>query len=302
MLPTVLLTLLTASTASAAAGTLGFALGTKNADGSCKGQSDYEADFDAISAASGSKLVRGYSASDCDMASKILPAAKSKGFQVVLGVWPDVDTSLNADTAALKTWANQYPDQVYAVTVGSETMYRGNFTGAQLAEKISGVKAVLPNNVKVGTADSWNKYDDGTADDVIKSPDVTILLANAFAFWQGQDISNATATYFEDLRRAFDHIKSVAGDKEIEVWNGETGWPTTGGSDYGAAKASTDNADEYYHKALCGVLAWGFNAFYFEALDEPWKPASIGDNGLAADETHWGAMTADRKSKFSLKC
>lgn len=70
-----------------AAGTLGFALGTKNPDGSCKYTADYEADFDAISAASGSKLVRGYSADDCNCAQQILPAAQNKGFQVVLGVW-----------------------------------------------------------------------------------------------------------------------------------------------------------------------------------------------------------------------
>lgn len=76
-----------------AVGTLGFALGTKNPDGSCKCVSsalslnifhsclnrntgDYESDFDAIVAASGSKLVRGYAASDCNAAQQILPAAK----------------------------------------------------------------------------------------------------------------------------------------------------------------------------------------------------------------------------------
>lgn len=70
-----------------AAGSLGFALGTQLGDGSCKYTTDYEADFDAISAASGSKIVRGYAASDCNCAQQILPAAKNKGFQVILGVW-----------------------------------------------------------------------------------------------------------------------------------------------------------------------------------------------------------------------
>lgn len=70
-----------------AAGLLGFALGTKKPDGSCKYTADYEADFDAISVASGSKLVRGYSADDCNAAQQILPAAKSRGFQCILGVW-----------------------------------------------------------------------------------------------------------------------------------------------------------------------------------------------------------------------
>jgi glucan 1,3-beta-glucosidase len=72
---------------SAAAGNLGFALGTKKADGTCKSTTDYEADFDAISGASAAKVVRGYAASDCDCAKNILPAAKGKGFQVVLGIW-----------------------------------------------------------------------------------------------------------------------------------------------------------------------------------------------------------------------
>lgn len=72
---------------SAASGSFGFSLGTKKADGTCKYQADYESDFKLINAASGSKLVRGYSASDCNAAQYILPAAKSQGFQVVLGIW-----------------------------------------------------------------------------------------------------------------------------------------------------------------------------------------------------------------------
>jgi len=151
-----------------AAGNLGFALGDKKSDGTCKFQADYESDFDAINSASGSKMVRIYAASDCNSAQQILPAAKSKGFQVILGVWPDTDESLNADKQACQTYANQYPDQVYAVTVGSETLYRGNFTGPELLEKIMDIKSVLPSSVKVGTADSWNKFADGTADAVIK--------------------------------------------------------------------------------------------------------------------------------------
>lgn len=71
----------------AADGTLGFALGTKKKDGTCKYQSDYEEDFDAILAESGSTLVRGYSASDCNFAENVLPAAQKKGFKVVMGIW-----------------------------------------------------------------------------------------------------------------------------------------------------------------------------------------------------------------------
>jgi glucan 1,3-beta-glucosidase len=75
-----------------------------------------------------------------------------------------------------------------------------------------------------------------------------------------------------------------------------------GGSDYQAAKAGTKNAATYWQQAVCPMMDWGFNVFYFEAFDEPWKPASVGQNGQPADEKHWGAMTADRGTKFSLKC
>lgn len=209
-------------------GTLGFALGTKNADGSCKAQSDYEADFDAIQGATGATLVRGYSASDCDCAQNILPAAKRKGFKVgtaelipirgerstlltkspVLGVWPDVDESFHADKEALTTHATEYTDQVYAVTVGSETLYRGNFTGPELLAKINDVKAALPG-VKVGTADSWNKYADGTADALIRGG-VELLMANAFAYWQGEEVgAGAQYTYFDDMQQALGRIQEV---------------------------------------------------------------------------------------------
>lgn len=68
-------------------GQMGFALGTKMPDESCKTQTDYEEDFDAIKTASGATIVRGYAAADCNMTEAILPAAKKKGFKVVLGIW-----------------------------------------------------------------------------------------------------------------------------------------------------------------------------------------------------------------------
>ncbi|KAF2761770.1 putative glucan 1,3-beta-glucosidase [Pseudovirgaria hyperparasitica] len=290
-----------APTVVSADGVLGFALGTKMGDGNCKSQSDYEADFEAISSHSGSKLVRGYAASDCDAAKNILPAAKSKGFQVVLGIWPDVQESFDADTKAITEHAGDYADQIYGVTVGSETLYRGNFTGEELLSKIKEVKGMLGDKIKVGTADSWNKWADGTGDAVIKGG-VDMIFVNAFGYWQGQDINNATHTYADDLMQAFKHIQSVAGNTNIELWNGETGWPTDGATDYEDAKAGTNNAKRYYDEGVCGLIGWGYNVFSFEAFDEPWKPSSVGDNGQAKDETKWGVMKADRTPKFELDC
>ncbi|ESZ94184.1 hypothetical protein SBOR_5462 [Sclerotinia borealis F-4128] len=275
------------STATAA-GSLGFALGDKKADGTCKFTADYESDFETISKGSTARVVRGYAASDCDTAKEILPAAKAKGFKVVLGIWPDTDESFAADKAAVVKYAPQYSDQVYAITVGSESLYRGNFTGEQLLEKIMDVKTALNGDFKVGTADSWNKYMDGTADPVIKGG-ADILLCNAFSYWQGQELKNATHSFFDDIMQAFGHIQDVAGSASDgpELWVGETGWPTAG-SKYQSAVPGTASAKTFWQEGICGIMDWGVNVFSFEAFDEPWKPVSTGSDGSVADETHWG--------------
>ncbi|RDW76507.1 putative myosin class II heavy chain (MHC) [Aspergillus mulundensis] len=280
-------------------GTFGLALGNQNPDSSCKTTDDYKKDFDAIKHLT--TLVRTYSASNCDTAKNIVPAAKAKGFKVVLGVWPDYDESFNQDFEALKKSVPGNEDVIHAITVGSECLYRGDLIDApKLLKRINQVKKEF-DGVEVGTVDSWNKFADGTADPLITGG-VTYFMANGFAYWQGQPIENATATYFDDMAQAKAHIEQVAGDnaKNIRFGNGESGWPTDGGSDYGAAKASTDSAEKYYKNAVCAMLTWGIDVFYFEAFDESWKPDSKGDNGEVKDEKHWGLFTDDRKAKFDM--
>lgn len=75
-----------------------------------------------------------------------------------------------------------------------------------------------------------------------------------------------------------------------------------GGTDYGAAKAGTQNEATFYKQGVCAALDWGFNVFYFEAFDEEWKPDSKGDNGLLANEKNWGAFDVNRKPKFEIGC
>lgn len=94
-------------------------------------------------------------------------------------------------------------DNIYAVTVGSEALYREDFTGKELADKINDVRAHLKklgvNSIPVGTADSWNKLIEGDANPAIEASD--IILANAFSYWQGQKQDNATHSFFDDIMR-----------------------------------------------------------------------------------------------------
>ncbi|BCS25884.1 1,3-beta-glucanosyltransferase Bgt1 [Aspergillus puulaauensis] len=296
-----LITLLAAAMpAVATRGTFGLALGNENPDASCKSTEDYKKDFDALKDLT--TLVRTYSASNCNTAKNIVPAAKAKNFKVVLGVWPDTEESFNQDFDALKKSVKGNEDVIHAITVGSEALYRGDMKAQDLLKRINQVKKEF-DGIQVGMVDSWNKYADGTADPIIQGG-VTYFLANGFAYWQDQDISNATATYFDDMAQAKARIEQVAGDNanKIRFGNGESGWPTDGGSDYGKAKASTENAKKYYKNAVCPLLNWGIDVFYFEAFDETWKPDSTGDNGKPMDETHWGLFTDKRTAKFDTSC
>src|SRR5271155_2878348 len=82
----------------------------------------------------------------------------------------------------------------------------------------------------------------------------------------------------------------------------ETGWPSTRGDKKGAAIASDANAATYWKSAVCGMLDWGVDLFYFEAFDEPNKQAATATDGTTGNEGHWGAFTSDRTPKFDLSC
>ncbi|KAL8660343.1 MAG: hypothetical protein Q9202_006652 [Teloschistes flavicans] len=290
------LALVVSPLAVSARGTLGFAIGARKEGGQCKTRDDYEADFDALAQASGTKIVRTYSVVDknvpqfdpCQVAAEILPAAAKKQFQVILGLC----------------------NTVYALTVGSESLYRG-VSACDVFSAIDDARTTFGSIVKrVGTADSWNKFQDGTADPILTGdcpgpkprPGITFLLVNAFGYWQGQNINNATATYLDDLQQAMGHIQKLAGLNTVEIWNGETGWPGDHGSNYGEAEAGTPNEATFFQHGVCAALAWGINVFYFEATDETWKPKSVGDSKASADEQHWGALDESRTPKFKLTC
>ncbi|KAJ5180609.1 Glucan 1-3-beta-glucosidase [Penicillium capsulatum] len=303
----------------AARGTLGLSLGHYKGENTCKGKEDWEDDLKNLKDVT--KLVRTYTSSECHTAENILPVAAQYGFKVVLGTWVGPqnkddestdDKSFNADLEALKTVIprGKNADAVHAITVGSETLYRGDLTGPQLHRYIREMAKAFKEykDIKIGTADSWNKFADGTGDSLFtdneNGPMVTYVLANAFAYWQGTDAKDAYKTYFKDMRGAMEHIQKIAGDNadKINVVTGETGWPTDGGTDYENAKAGTKNAEHFWKTGVCGMLDWGVDLFYFEAFDESFKPDTKGDNGEIKNEKHWGLRTADRSPKFDISC
>ena len=90
----------------------------------------------------------------------------------------DDETHFNAEVDEFNKYAAQYSSAIYAVTVGSEALYRyqqykktggppAGLNATTLVQRITSFKDKSKFGGKVGTADSWNVFQDGTADDVI---------------------------------------------------------------------------------------------------------------------------------------
>lgn len=282
----------------AADGLLGFSLGVNTNNGDCKTTSDLVQDLKTIKEGTGSTLVRTYSTSTCNTIDILLPALKETGMKAIIGVWP-VDYYDKEKTSLQDAIKTNGGDQIYAVTVGSEALYRDYLPADQLANEIKEVKSLLSNegvDVPVGTADSWNLLVGGGADSVIEAS--TIILSNAFSFWQKQEADNATQSFIDDTMQALGHVQKVKNSlSDVEFWVGETNWPSAGDA-YGAAVPSLEQASTYWKSAICGIRKWGINVFVFEAFDEPFKPAEHGN----VVEQHWGVFDQNRKPKWDLSC
>ncbi|ODV97842.1 hypothetical protein PACTADRAFT_47693 [Pachysolen tannophilus NRRL Y-2460] len=294
-----------ASATVSAKGSFGFDLGVVDNDDNCKDADDYIADLDAISGYT--SHVKTYAVSDCNTLQILGPVLEDKGFTITLGVWPTDDNHFDEEISALQSYLPTISKSVISeITVGSEVLYRGDLTADQLASKITQVKSTISSitdkngdsysDIPVGTVDSWNCLVDSSAVDAITASD--FVFANAFSYWQGQTLANASFSFFDDIMQALQVIQTAKGSTDILFAVGETGWPTQGTS-YGDAVPSTANAQTFFEQGVCAMLGWGVDVIYFEAFDEPWK---AGGSGTADVEPYYGAFDDTRTLKFPLTC
>lgn len=216
---------------------------------------------------------------------------------VVLGAWisPKSEAENQAEVDAAIRLANQFPEQVAAVSVGNETQvfWSGHRTPPEvLLRHLRAVRAAIKQPVT--TADDYNFWNKPESQQV--AAHVDFLLLHAYAMWNQQTLEKAvpwTADIVASIKRAHPKLPIVIG---------ETGWATALNPEgdetkYIKAPAGEVEQTKFYQE----FVAWADRErqpyFYFEAFDEPWK----GSGDPREVEKHWGLFRVDRTPKPACK-
>lgn len=145
-------------------------------EANCKSTAEFVAELNLMKKTTGATVIRTYTTSDCNILPRLLPALKQTDTKAVLGLWSMPDDHLyNKEIPQLEKYLGQYKDQVHAITVGSEALYRKEETAESLAKKMNKVKEVVKKagaDVPVGFADSWNLLIWGSAAPAIEAADI----------------------------------------------------------------------------------------------------------------------------------
>lgn len=207
-----------------------------------------------------------------------IPAlAQARGFEIWAGAWIGRDRAANeAEIAALIQIGQAR--QATALVVGSEVLLRGDLPEPELLAHMARVRAAVPADILVTTADTYGALMAHPA--VMAASDV--VFANLHPYWEALSIEQAMMV----VHARFAGLAAAAGGKRVVV--SEIGWPS-GGPAYGAAVPSPENAARLFLEFTTWARTTGVDFFWFSTTDEAWKA------GTAEGEVgrYWGLWLAD---------
>ncbi len=203
----------------------------------------------------------------CQGLSEIVPMAHERGIKVAMGAWLGQDLAANeVETACLI--ANAIASKPEMVIVGSETLLREDLSPEQLTEYLVRVKAAIPSEILVTTADTSIGF---TANEALVS-ELDVIMVNIYPYWAEVSLNNSIAW----LNREYNDVVSHAQGKQ--VWISETGWPSN----------SIESASDYLVNFVSWAKVIDVSYFIFEAFDEPWKLSLE-----KPEEAYWGIWNAE---------
>ncbi|HEY2383626.1 MAG TPA: FG-GAP-like repeat-containing protein [Terriglobia bacterium] len=215
--------------------------------------------------------------------------AHQMGLKVAANAWisnPTLSPNDAQNTAEINSLvAAANAGLVDIAIVGSEAIRRKDVTVSQLLAYMQQVRAAIPQNIPVTTADIWQTFIDNPS--LIAASDV--VFANLYPYWESTPQDNALCS----LESSYQKLQTAAGATPVYV--SETGWPSAGGVK-GFAVPSVANANLYALQFLSWANANGIKSFYFEAFDEAWKANT--DEGTVG--AHWGLWDVNGAMKSGM--
>ncbi len=207
--------------------------------------------------------------------------AQAAGLKLLLGIWIGTQPLQNAEQIETAVaLANQYPDVVGAIMVGSEVLLRREMTVPALAGIVRSVKARV--SVPVTYADVWDVW--LSLRELAGAVDFVTI--HILPYWDDLPISaQGAAAHVDAIRR-----RAIAGFPGKEILVGETGWPSMGRMREGALPSRTNQA-RVFSEILALSRQQNFRVNWIEAYDQPWKRQWEGTVG-----GHWGLFDADQRA------
>ena len=204
--------------------------------------------------------------------------AKEHDLTVMLGAWIGPDDTLNEREITRAIEIANACDNVSALIVGNECLFRGEVSVEQLAGYLRWVKSAT--SVPVSCSEQWHIWEKHPA----LAVDVDFIAAHILPFWEAvpqRDVHDA-------IYNRADLLKELFGKPIILS---EVGWPS-GGRRSNAVQA-TPRQQANYVRNIIGQTKQRQQAYYLiEAFDQPWKTEE-GSVGI-----HWGIFSSERKPKF----
>ncbi|KAK2768688.1 hypothetical protein FQN54_000544 [Arachnomyces sp. PD_36] len=253
---------------------LGICYAPYNDDGSCKSQSQVNADFDQLTEYS---LVRIYGV-DCNQVTTVLNAAKATNKKIFAGLF-DI-TTLTEDLKTIISAAKSDWDLFNTISVGNELVNQGAHSVQEVVTAIGTARSTLRAagySGPVVTVDTFNA--------LIANPELCqasdYCAANCHPFFDPNTPASDAGSFVAEQVKL---ITDAAGGDKVTVIT-ETGWPSEGSTN-GLAIPSVVNqgiAIASLKKTLGGGEERGL--YLLSAFDTQWKADNGGTFGT---EKYWG--------------
>lgn len=208
--------------------------------------------------------------------------ARGQGLSVTLGAW--LDTRLERNEEEIRKTvelANRF-SSVERVTVGNETLLRGDLTIEQLIHYLRRVRAQV--TAPVGTAETWDVW--------LEHPElgaeVDFIAIHVLPYWDKIPVERAVdyvLARYREVERAFPGKPVVLG---------EVGWPSEGRPRSGAV-ASSANQALFLREFASLADRLELDYYVIEGFDQPWKGELEGAVGA-----YWGIYDTERQPKFAF--